>query len=278
MKNPFKKLLLNHQDEATNNQMALTLERLTKTDVAQILTPNHSLAILHSQTPIAEAIAKTITKTTSFVVVSDKKTDELLGIATLAEMGVKMGAKIATQTTNQPSSSSTHPPSKSSTPNSVPHSEKVACLADVMEKPLLVPESQSLMELFSHMYGSHKRVAFVVDEMGQIIGALELEQIIAFAIEATATTHSNSQINENEDGSLAVGAATPLVEIAKQYGSIASKAEQKQCDTIGGLVALTAGHLPSRGEVVRHKSGVEFTVEEIIGRRITKVRISFPPK
>jgi len=243
MRNFFQRLARKYlsKDDKGQNQMTLTLERLAKTDVAQIVTPNHSLPIFHSQTIVGDVIKKNH----SFVVISDKQTDDLLGFVTLAEMAKN------------------------------PHS---TTLDKIISKPILVPESQSLMELFTHMYDSHKQVAFVVDEMGQIIGALKMEQIIAFAVEATATTHSNSSIKENEDGSLAVGAATPLVEIAKQYGTIATKEEQKQCDTIGGLVALTAGHLPSRGEVIKHNSGIEFKVEEIIGRRITKVRIVFPPK
>ena len=51
----------------------------------------------------------------------------------------------------------------------------------------------------------------------------------------------------------------------------------EEVDTLGGLVSLLAGHLPARGEVVRHPDGPEFEVIEADPRRIKRLRIRMTP-
>ena len=48
-------------------------------------------------------------------------------------------------------------------------------------------------------------------------------------------------------------------------------------DTVGGLVLTLAGHVPARGEVIGHPSGVEFRVLEADPRRIRRLRVRRGP-
>jgi len=46
---------------------------------------------------------------------------------------------------------------------------------------------------------------------------------------------------------------------------------KEHADTLGGLIYSELGRVPQPGEVV-NEQGVEFTVEEVIARRILKVK------
>jgi CBS domain containing-hemolysin-like protein len=49
-------------------------------------------------------------------------------------------------------------------------------------------------------------------------------------------------------------------------------------DTLGGLVIELAGRVPSRGEVIRHSSGIEFEVIDADPRRVKRLRLRRLPR
>jgi CBS domain containing-hemolysin-like protein len=70
----------------------------------------------------------------------------------------------------------------------------------------------------------------------------------------------------------------PIEELEKHLGlELVPEELEEEIDTLGGLVFSIAGRIPSRGELVRHPSGVEFEVLEADPRRIKKLRIHLPP-
>ena len=52
-----------------------------------------------------------------------------------------------------------------------------------------------------------------------------------------------------------------------------SDEEREATDTLGGLVINLAGHVPARGELVKHPSGIEFEVIEGDPRRVRQLRV-----
>ena len=52
--------------------------------------------------------------------------------------------------------------------------------------------------------------------------------------------------------------------------------DEEEIDTLGGLIFMLAGHVPARGEMVPHPSGVEFEVVDADPRRIKRVRVRMP--
>ena len=52
--------------------------------------------------------------------------------------------------------------------------------------------------------------------------------------------------------------------------------DEDEIETLGGLVFLLLGHVPTRGEVVTHSSGVEFEIVDADPRRIKRLRIRVP--
>ena len=87
-------------------------------------------------------------------------------------------------------------------------------------------------------------------------------------------------IFQRSDGSAIADGRYPIAEFEKQYGeTFAENEEHEEVDTMAGLVTFIAGHVPTRGEVIRHeKSGVEFEIIDADPRRVTRVRIRNLPK
>jgi CBS domain containing-hemolysin-like protein len=49
--------------------------------------------------------------------------------------------------------------------------------------------------------------------------------------------------------------------------------QEDEADTLGGLIFEMAGRVPTRGEIIRHDSGLEFEILESDPRRVKRVRI-----
>jgi magnesium and cobalt transporter len=52
-----------------------------------------------------------------------------------------------------------------------------------------------------------------------------------------------------------------------------SAEQEEEIDTLGGLVFALVGHVPARGELVPHPSGIEFEVLEADPRRIKRLKV-----
>ncbi len=224
------------------------MERLTQTDAAQIMTPRHKLHELAKTASLKEAVAVATSRNSSFLAITEPKTDELLGVAYADELLTVLykGGE-----------------------------DKI--LEDILRKPLFVPESRQLLEIFADLADNGERVVFVVDEAGQVNGALTRHRLMAFAMAEMAHKRRRGELIENGDGTIQVGAAFSIAEIEKQYGKFADEEEKRRCDTVGGLVALLAGRIPAVGEVVQNSKGIRFRVLETFANRITRVQITLPP-
>jgi CBS domain containing-hemolysin-like protein len=68
-------------------------------------------------------------------------------------------------------------------------------------------------------------------------------------------------------------ARVSLEEVEQVLGNIFSKEEKEECNTLSGLLVFLVGYIPSKNEVIRHKSGIEFKVLSVDPLKINKVCI-----
>ena len=52
-----------------------------------------------------------------------------------------------------------------------------------------------------------------------------------------------------------------------------SDEEEDEADTLGGLIFEMAGRVPTRGEIIKHDSGLEFEILQSDARRVKRIRI-----
>ena len=70
---------------------------------------------------------------------------------------------------------------------------------------------------------------------------------------------------------------TPVSELEERLKlKLLTPDEEEDIDTLGGLVFSIGGRVPSRGELVRHSSGIEFEVLDADPRRVKKLKIHLP--
>jgi CBS domain containing-hemolysin-like protein len=156
-------------------------------------------------------------------------------------------------------------------------------IRDIMRDALVVSPAMRANDLMLQMRQSKVHIAFAVDEYGGIDGLItinDLVEAIVGEIDDEYEYDITPQLIERPDGSAICDGRFPIKEFENRYGDVfAENEEHEEVDTMGGLVTYITGHVPSRGEVVRHQpSGIEFEVIDADPRRIIRLRIRNLPK
>ncbi len=149
-------------------------------------------------------------------------------------------------------------------------------------RPLLfAPPSMPIGVLLQKMQTERTHMALVIDEYGGVDGLVTIEDLIEQVIGEIEDEHDLEEgalwLNEAPGVYLAESRA-PLDEFEAEIGMALRGVEpdEEEVDTLGGLVSLLAGHVPARGEVIRHPAGAEFEIVDADPRRIKRVRVQLP--
>ena len=150
-------------------------------------------------------------------------------------------------------------------------------------RPLLfVPPSMPLGILLQKMQAERIHMALVIDEYGGTDGLVTIEDLIEQVVGAIEDEHdieeSASWVEEGE-GVFVAKAKTALDAFEPAIGRTLTDHEEideEEVETLGGLVFMLAGHVPVRGEVVKHPDGTEFEVLDADPRRIKRLRVRLP--
>ena len=78
---------------------------------------------------------------------------------------------------------------------------------------------------------------------------------------------------------MAIADARLKVEVLEAVtGTLLDDDERDEIDTLCGLVCALAGRVPGRGEVVRHRGGLQFEILEGDPRRVTLLKLRGLPR
>lgn len=158
-----------------------------------------------------------------------------------------------------------------------PNSEEFN-LEPLIREVSIVSPALPVMDILMSMRTTRRHMVMVVDEYGGIDGLVTAGDISEAIIGRLQDEHDKADlsIQPNADGSLAVDARVPVEDIEARFGPLLSAEEQEDIETVGGLVVALAGHIPERGEIIRHASGLEFHVTAADPRRVLSVVIRQP--
>jgi magnesium and cobalt transporter len=154
---------------------------------------------------------------------------------------------------------------------------------DSMLRPLLfVPPSMPIGVLLAKMQTERRHMALVIDEYGGVDGLLTIEDLIEQVVGEIEDEHDTDEDQtwvREKPGCYIALAKTPLAEFEAEIGRSLTdhdQVDEEEIDTLGGLVFMLSGRVPTRGEVVQHPDGPEFEVIEADPRRIKRLRVRLP--
>ena len=148
-------------------------------------------------------------------------------------------------------------------------------LVDELLRPTwFVPETKKVADLLEEMQSEKFHMAVAVDEYGGIAGLVTLEDLIEELVGEIVDEYDveESMLERQLDGTLKVDARILIDELNHLAGI---ELPEGDWDTVGGLVFDLFGRVPKRGEE-REAGGYHLRVDQVHGRRITKVIVSQP--
>lgn len=157
------------------------------------------------------------------------------------------------------------------------HSKKNFAMREILRPAVFVPESKRLDTLLQEFRRNRNHIAIVVDEYGGIAGLVTIEDVleqIVGDIEDEYDIDDEAFIKKHSETQYTVKALTPIEEF-NQYFS--SNLDDKEFDTIGGIIMHAFGHLPKRGESITLDS-FRFKVLSGDSRRIHLLRLNLRKK
>jgi magnesium and cobalt transporter len=153
-------------------------------------------------------------------------------------------------------------------------------LRKLMRPLLYAPPSMPLTVLLQKMQTERIHMALVIDEYGGVDGLVTIEDLLETVVGDISDEHDTEDAamwSEEKPGVWMVQAAASLDEFQAATGlALRVSEEDAEIDTVGGLVYLRAGRVPSRGEIVPHEGGAEFEVVDAEPRRIKRLRMRLP--
>jgi Mg2+/Co2+ transporter CorB len=149
----------------------------------------------------------------------------------------------------------------------------VAQLRDVLNEPYFIPSDTPLLQQLQQFQQRHTRLGLVVDEYGELLGLVTLENILE-EIVGEFTTQSPSQTGKflrQEDGSILLEGGTSLRELNRKLGLHLPLDSAK---TLNGLILEHLGDIPETGTSLKIAG---YPIEIIQTQdRIVKVARLFP--
>ncbi len=165
----------------------------------------------------------------------------------------------------------------------------ITSVGSVMSEPVLVPSSVDLDTLMDTLQASGMAMAVVVDEFGGTDGVVTIEDLIEELVGEVVDEHDRvgGAVRSRPGGAWSVPGLLRPDEVASLTGI--ALAEGRDYETVGGLVMLSAGRIPVRGDVVEVGDEdpeaaadeeraplprVRMTVERMEGRRVERVLLA----
>lgn len=149
----------------------------------------------------------------------------------------------------------------------------------LVRKPYFVPERKKINDLLADFQSNKVHMAIVVDEYGSTLGLVSLEDIIEEIVGEISDESDNDERFYTRldpkryvfDGKTHIGDFERVLELDEEtFSDVRGEAE-----TLAGLMLELKRDFPRKGDVFTSHA-IRFTVQELDGRRIDKIRVDLP--
>ncbi len=153
------------------------------------------------------------------------------------------------------------------------------CWQKLVRKPYFVPEHKKINDLLADFQSNKVHMAIVVDEYGSTLGLVSLEDIIEEIVGEISDESDNDEklytrLNAKcylFEGKTHLGDFERILALDEDtFSDVRGEAE-----TLAGMMLELKRDFPRKGDTFS-SHGIRFTVEEMEGHRIDKIRINLP--
>jgi CBS domain containing-hemolysin-like protein len=215
---------------------------LSETQIKQVMTPRVKVVALPSSSTVKDAVSLIQANPYSRIPVYQESFDHIIGILYVRDL--------------------------------LPHLKKPDLEISLFVRPSYhVPETMGIGEFFTGLEKNSSHIGIVVDEYGGTSGLVTLDDLLEEVV---------GEILEEEDrmepplvSSLGEGEAKVLGSIDLHHLNelLNTDLPTEFAVTLGGFLYDLAGKIPGEGEIYRYES-VTFTIEEVVERRIVRVKVN----
>jgi CBS domain containing-hemolysin-like protein len=142
----------------------------------------------------------------------------------------------------------------------------------ILHQPMIVPETMPLNQMLRDARRRHSQMALVVDEFGTYVGLVTIEDVLEQIVGEIQDEYDREEaaIRKLAENVLVVDASVSLRELADDYEIVLPRGAGYE--TLAGFVLFRLAAIPKGGESFVFE-GRKYTVTEVEGRRVSKVRI-----
>ena len=147
-------------------------------------------------------------------------------------------------------------------------------LQSISREAYFVPEQKPIDDLLNDFKEKKISLAVVVDEWGGTSGLVTLEDIVEEVMGEIRDPYDieKSPVSEHNDGSYIVYGKISIYDLEEEIEGM-SFPEERDYDTLGGLILDKLEDIPKEGETIMHDNWM-IKVLDLNGNRITKVQIT----
>lgn len=152
-------------------------------------------------------------------------------------------------------------------------------LVQFAREPLVVPDNVGVSRVMEQMRQRRMHLAIVVDEYGQMVGVVSLEDLLEEITgeirDETDTTAEAHEIRKPREGYWEADGLAPIADVERAIGTTLE--HDADTHTLSGLFMNTLARLPVKGDTLE-VSGCRLTVLSIERRRVGYVGIEWLPR
>lgn len=233
--------------EQDERKMIRSIVHFSNTMIREIMIPRVEIDALDIETPLDEAARLIQESGHSRLPIYDDEIDRIVGV---------LYAKDLLQTYVE---------------------QRNVSLADLMRKPLFVPESKMAGDLLNEMKSTGIHMAVVVDEYGGTSGIVSMEDIVEEIVGEIRDEYDDREeelVQEIGPDEYSFLGRIDLEDVNEYLGTHLTR---DLADTLAGFLYSKIGKIPILNEKVEAEGWV-FEIEELAGRRIRRVRVYRMPE
>ena len=144
-------------------------------------------------------------------------------------------------------------------------------LKEILRPAHFVPPTKKVDEMLEYFQRFNTRAAVVIGEYGEVLGIVTMKDVLSFIFgEISGKLRGQEHFQEEDNDSYTVPGYMRLADLRTLTNF---DIDDPLMNTIGGVTLVLFGRLPRVGEKVFY-ADYEITVREVVGMRITKVRVT----